>query len=243
LARSHRQIRHITDPGKGKPTALNTAFRHAKGEILILSDGDVYVGRDSVKHLLAPFKNQEVGAVSARPMSINPKTTMLGYWSHLLTDAGAHLARTEDTFIICTGYLFAMRKLIDTIPHNALADDAVMSYMIWQKGYRIMYAPSARVYVKYPTTFNDWILQKKRSAGGYHQIPSFFGNVPVMRGFRRELLLGWYKALRYPRGCKEFTWTIALFLARLYLWIRIFIDIKVRKESFAAVWKRVETTK
>lgn len=247
FSRKYKQVKHVQDPGEGKPIALNNAFKIAKGDILILSDGDVFVDKDCVAEIMKHFKNNEIGAVSGRPISINPRDNMLGYWSHLLTDAGAHSTRLERArkgkFIVCSGYLFAMRKLLDKIPVDALADDAVMSYMVWQKSYKIEYAPKARVYVKYPTTFKDWILQKKRSAGGYNQIKDYFDKVPKMRSFSREALFGWYKAIAYASSLKEFVWTLMLFFARLWLWILIYYEINLKKTQFSKVWKRVESTK
>ncbi|MFC1800483.1 glycosyltransferase [Nanoarchaeota archaeon] len=247
FSKEHKQVKHVQDPGKGKPIALNKAFKTAKGDVLILTDGDVYVDYGSVNKLLKAFENEKVGAVAGRPISLNSKKDMLGYWSHLLTDAGAHQTRMERVksgkFIICSGYLFAMKKVFDEIPEDVLADDAVMSHMIFQKGYKIAYEPDAKVYVKYPTTFKDWILQKRRSAGGYNQIKGHFGNVPRMRSFWREIAFGWYKALAYASNLKEFYWTILLFFARIWLWISIFYEINLKKAEFTKVWKRVESTK
>jgi cellulose synthase/poly-beta-1,6-N-acetylglucosamine synthase-like glycosyltransferase len=39
----------LKDPGKGKPTALNSGFRKVKGKILILTDGDVLIVKNSIK--------------------------------------------------------------------------------------------------------------------------------------------------------------------------------------------------
>ena len=148
-AERHSVVKHVQDQGKGKPAALNTAFRVAKGDILILTDGDVYISDNAIHELLKKLQDDKVGAVSARPISISPKNTMLGYWSHLLTDAGAHLTRLERVrrgeFIVVSGYLFAMKRLIEKIPEDALADDGVMSYMIWKKGHKIGYADKALV--------------------------------------------------------------------------------------------------
>ena len=138
---------------------------------------------------------------------MNDADTMFGFWSHLLTDAGAHSVRLERSdkgkFIACTGYLYAIRNVVNKIPEDALADDAVISHIIWDKGYKIKYAPNALVYVRYPTNFKDWMLQKKRSAGGYRQIKQYFGHGPKMRSFGREVIFGWYKALAYPKTVRE----------------------------------------
>jgi len=247
-AKKHNCVKSFKDEGKGKPCALNMLFSHAKGDILILTDGDVYIEKGSVHKLLEKFIDTKIGAVSGRPSSINDRKNMLGYWSHLLTDTGAHSTRLErvlkDEFIVCSGYLYAIRNVIDKIPEDALADDAVISCMIWNKGLKIAYAPEAKVYVKYPNTFNDWILQKTRSTGGYTQLKRYFGsNFPVMRSFLRELFFGWYKALRYANSLKEFYWSVLLLFARLYLWLNIFFKLRVLNKSFNETWKRVESTK
>lgn len=244
---NYPQVKHIQDPGKGKPTALNLLFKQAKGNILILSDGDVYVDSYSINELLEHFKNEKVGAVSGHPIPTNQRNNMLGYWAHLLTEAGAHKIRKmlneKNKFLVCSGYLMAIRSnIINEIPENSLSDDAVISNLIYNQGYLIKYSEKAIVNVKYPTTFRDWINQKKRSAGGYNQLKYLLNKKDEMRTFTKELSkITW--ALTYPKTIKEFFWTIELIFARLYLWLLIFKDINLKKEEFSKVWTRVESTK
>ncbi|HLD07286.1 MAG TPA: glycosyltransferase [Candidatus Nanoarchaeia archaeon] len=236
---ANKRIRYIKDQGKGKPTALNLTLRQAKGDILILSDGDVTIGKGAVAALLKPFTDSRVGAVSSRPISINDKGTMLGYWSHLLTDAGAHWRRMRGNFVECSGYLYAIRNVIREVPEDALADDAYISHLIAEQGYTIAYAPAAKVYVKYPSTFSDWLLQKRRSAGGTLQIRRRFGK--GMRGFRKESR-GIFSALSYARNVRECGYTIMLIFARICLWLLIQHDQRIARKGFS-IWKRVESTK
>jgi len=88
------KVKTIKDPGKGKPAALNLAFQKAKGDILILTDGDVFIDENALSSLLAPFQDKNIGAVSGHPISLNPKDNLLGYWSHTLTRI-AHLRRLK----------------------------------------------------------------------------------------------------------------------------------------------------
>ena len=55
--------------------------------------------------------------------------------------------------------------------------------------------------------------------------------------------LKWITPFSYSKNPKEFFWTILLILARIYLWFKIFTDLKLKKESFKKTWTRVETTK
>ncbi len=247
ISKNNKRVKHFYDSGKGKPAALNGAFKKAKGDILILTDGDVYINQHAVVELLKKFKDEEVGAVTGRPVSLNSRNNKYGYWSHLLTDQGAHLTRLERAkkgeFIACSGYLLALRKgIVKKIPEEVLADDAFISQEVWKKGYKIAYAPTAKVYVKFPTNWSDWILQKTRSAGGYNQLKKYFKK-SGMRSFSKEILQGTSKALSYPQNGKEWMWTIELFFARLYMWLKIFIYINIQKKSQRELWKRVESTK
>jgi cellulose synthase/poly-beta-1,6-N-acetylglucosamine synthase-like glycosyltransferase len=243
-------VRHVADPQRGKPTAVNVGLEAAEGDIVVLSDGDVVIAEDALMPLIAPFEDPQVGGVSGHPVSLNPRDRVLGYWSHLLTD-GIHrmrLARDRDTqrgearFLLCSGYLFAFRHtLVDRVPADALAEDAVISHHIAQQGARIRYAPDARVFVRYPTTYSDWLRQKVRSAGGYAQ--KYVRQSPFrMRSAWREATSAWM-AFQHPRTSREVLWTLLLFGARLHLWLLVLIKVRLLRRPLDTLWKRVESTK
>jgi len=245
-AQQDPRVKHYADPQQGKPTALNVGLQAAHNEIVILSDGDVVVGENAVAALLAHFQDNTVGAVTGRPVSISPRHTRPGYWSHLLV-WGAHQERLRrdqaGQFLLCSGYLFAFRKsLIAVIPPDALAEDAVISHQIAAQGRQIRYTPEAEVLVKYPTTYADWLRQKVRSAGGYAQ--DYVRNSPFrMRSAWLEAVHGTLPALRFADNGRERWWTLLLFAARLHLWWLVFWNVRVRKRPLNQLWQRVETTK
>ncbi len=238
------KVKTIKDPGKGKPTALNIAFEKAKGDILILTDGDVFIEKDSLKSLIKYFEDKNVGAVSGHPVPLNERNNFFGYFSHFLTHMADKLRKklvSENKFIVCSGYLYAIRNKIEKMPGNILSDDAYISKIIHDKGYEIKYSENSIVYVKYPDNLKDWIKQKRRSTGGYEQLRKLFGK-KVMRSFGQEAS-GIFEVIIYPKNIKEFLWAPFLIFLRLYLWIKIFIDLKIRKLSFEKTWVRIESTK
>ncbi len=241
-----KRIKILRDEGKGKPAALNQVFKKAKGEIIIMTDADVHISSKAIPYILGIFKDKNVGAVTGRPRSLSPKNKMLGFWSHLLTDVAhdiRHKRINEGKMIVCSGYLYAIRKgIIKGVPDEALSEDAVISHLIYDKGYKILYAPEAEVYVKYPTNFSDWIKQKKRSAGGYNQLSLMAKSKERMRSFGKETA-GIFQVIRYPRSIKEFFYTFSLIFARIYLWLLIFWDINIKKQTLKKIWVRVESTK
>ena len=245
-AARYARVRHVADTQRGKPAAINAGLKAAQGEIIVLSDGDVLVEEDALAPLLAPFADLQVGAVSGRPISANPRDTLWGYWSHMLVDSVHQMRLARDRasqFLFGSGYLFALRRsLLDHIPEDALAEDAVISHHIADLGYRIRYAPQARVFVRYPTTYDDWLRQKVRSAGGHSQ--DYVRRHPQrMRSAWLEILHGTRLALRYPRNPREFWWTLLLFPARLHLWLLVFINVRLLRRPLKKLWQRVETTK
>ena len=200
-----------------------------------------------IDRLVYGCDDPKTGAVSGRPLSISPRETMFGYWSHLLTEAGAHAERLKrdaaGQFFVCSGYLYAIRaRLVEHIPEDALAEDAVVSHLIGQQGHRIRYAPGAEVFVKYPSTYRDWLRQKVRSAGGYAQ-PIIARSPLRMRSFWHEAINGAWRALCYARNLREFAWTLVLMAARVHLWLLILWRVRVLRQPLTTLWKRVESTK
>ncbi len=242
--RRNKKIKTLKDFGKGKPAALNLAISKAKGEILILTDGDVYISEDSIKYLLEPLRNKKIGAVSGNPISLNPKNNILGYWAYILTNI-ANQRRLKALKLkkrfFCSGYLFAIRKnLFPKLSKELLSEDGFVSHEVYQLGYKIAYAEKSRVYVKYPTNFKDWIIQKKRSTGGYNQIRKLTGI--EIRSFKKESF-GALRLFKFISNPKELFWLFLLFMARIYLWIIIYKDINLNKKTHKEIWRRVESTK
>jgi len=243
--KKYKQVKFFQDPGKGKVYALNLLFSKVKGDILILTDGDVFVSKNSVKAILKEFEDEKVGVVCGRPVSLNDKNTMFGYWSHLLADSANKLRKylsKKNKFLECTGYLFAFRKgVIKDIPTD-VAEDSIIPYLFWKKGYKIKYAEDAIVYVKNPDNFKDWMKQRKRTADAHTKLDKYYPDFPKVKCFKNEIKYGTFLALSYPRTLKEIFWTKVLFLARLYMWCALFYDLKFKRKAYGDGWERVKST-
>lgn len=238
------KIKLVKDLGRGKSAALNLAVSKAKGNILVLTDGDVYIQNNALSCLLEYFNDENVGAVSGNPISINSRNNKYGFWSYILTDV-ADRRRKEAIKLgrrfFCSGYLFAIRKeLFPKLPEELLSEDGFISHNVYEKGYELGYAEKASVNVKYPDNFSDWIKQKKRSTGGYNQLKKMLG--VEIRSFRKEVL-GIFDLFEYPSNLKEVGWLMNLFFARLYLWGSIYRNVNMQKKNREELWKRVESTK
>ncbi len=254
---NNKEFIQIQDPRKGKPSALKLAFKKARGDIWILTDGDTYFEKNAVKYLLEPFKNSKVGGVSGRPAAMNKKNSMFGYWGHLLSDAAHHRRiitmnkregnyyLSDQEFFPMSGYIMAVRNFNFDIPPNVLSDDAYLSYSIRNIGKEIAYAPLAKCYVKYPTNLKDYYKQKVRSLGGFIQLKEFgvFQKDKQSRSFLIELKYASF-VLKYATNLKEFIWSLTLFPVRLITWIKIFWErVILKKDMPKTGWERIQSTK
>ena len=254
---NNKEFIQIQDPRKGKPSALKLAFKKARGDIWILTDGDTYFEKNAVKYLIEPFKNSKVGGVSGRPVAMNKKSSMFGYWGHLLSDAAHHrriitMNKKESNYYLSnqeffpmSGYIMAVRNFNFDIPPNVLSDDAYLSYSIRNIGKEIAYAPLAKCYVKYPTNLKDYYKQKVRSLGGFIQLKEFgvFQKDKQSRSFLIELRYASF-VLKYATNPKEFIWSLTLFPVRLITWIKIFWErVILKKDMPKTGWERIQSTK
>lgn len=244
---TNKSVVYHKDKKKGKVHALNEVFKICKGRIIIITDGDVFVSSNAINFIISAFDVKNIGCVSGRPVTLNKRNNMLGYWSHLLYDA-AHKVRSDPLkkdFIETSGYLFAFLNngIIKDLPPD-VAEDSITPYYFYKKGYAIKYVPEAEVYVKNPTNIMDFIKQRERTNASHHKLKQYAPDMPRVKTFWNEIKIGTFFALSYPKNFKEFVWTLSLFLVRFYSWALLFFDSIIPKKAvYRDDWERIESTK
>lgn len=246
-AKKNKNVEVFKDPGKGKSFALNLIFKKLDSDILILTDGDVYISEESIEEMVNLFLNEDIGCVTGRPVPTENKNTKYGYWANFLFDAAHKLRKNaffNGEFIECSGYLFAFRKKhIEEIPLD-VAEDTVIPYYFWERGYGIGYAEKAEVYVKNVDNLNEWITQKVRTSKAHETLSKYvdINSTRRVKSFSNEAR-GLTMAIGYVKKLKEFSWMIQLIFARFYMWMRVFLDTKVLNTHYGDNWDRLESTK
>ena len=247
FAEKDKRVKIFKDPGKGKSYALNQVFKKVKTDILILTDGDTWIGEHAVQELAHQFQDPEIGCATGKPVPAEDRTTKYGYWANFLFDAAHGLRRyagEHDEFIECSGYLWAFRKQkIDSIPLD-VAEDTVVPYIFWEKGYKIAYAERAEVFVKNPAYWRDWIEQKTRTSKAHETLDKYVDvkTTPRVKNFTNEAR-GIFQAIRHPNTSREIFWMAQLILARLYMWTKVHSDVRLKGKHYGDGWKRIESTK
>ncbi len=150
---------------KGLASALNKGYELATGEIVIKTDCDIPLHKDSVKEIVKQFHDPSVGAVSGAIRIVNRSDTEIGYRSifERLRLAEANL----DSTYLFNPFCAFRKELIQPIDRRSVADDAELALKIRKSGFKTSYSPTAVAYETSPTSLSERIRQKSRRAQGH----------------------------------------------------------------------------
>ncbi len=243
-----KRVKFFLDPGEGKSYALNLLLEQIyskdTNDIIILTDGDVYVSNNTVSEIIKAFEDKKVGCITGKPTAIDSRSEKYGYWAHFAF-SGIDKARKKFSqnkqFFECSGYLFAIRNaVIQSFPIET-SEDSIIPYLFWKKGYTIKYVPNAEVYVKNPGNWKDWLAQKVRNIKAHENLNKIAPDLPRTKSLWNEIKHGWYFLFIYPKGLSEIIWTIELYFARLYLYFKAFKELR-KKKTYEDGWRGTATT-
>jgi len=168
------EVYHKPERG-GKIGAINRGIQFVKTPIVIYSDGNTMLGKESISRIVDLFSNPKVGCVSGeKRISQKEKDTAAGtegiYWKYESTlkkwDAELY------SVVGAAGELFAIRtELFQKVEPDTLLDDFIISLRIAMKGYTIQYDPEAYALESSSANVKEELKRKVRiSAGGIQSI-------------------------------------------------------------------------
>ena len=241
-----KRVDFFLDPGEGKSYALNLLFQERgtgkTEDIWVLTDGDVYVSDNAIKEIKKAFKDKKVGCVTGHPVALNKNGSKFEYWSYVAfngIDKTRKRLSDEKKFFECSGYLFAIRQgVISDFPLET-SEDSIIPYLFWKKGYRIKYVGSAEVYVKNPDNWKDYLNQKVRNIKAHENLNKIVKGMPRTKSLFNEIKEGALFAMLQPRSFKELIWVIEFYFARLWIYIKAFIELK-QKKKYKDGWRETE---
>lgn len=129
----------------GKAAALNQGVEAANYDIVVFSDADNRWDKTTLQHLLDPFKESIVGAVSGQ-LVIDKKTQSLGFGDRVYRLYESVIRRCETaagSAVSADGGIFAIRKsLFDPVPAD-VTDDFYISTGAIAKGHQLRFVEQA----------------------------------------------------------------------------------------------------
>lgn len=132
----------------GKTAALNRAMNFINTDIVIFTDANTILNKDSITEIVNAFSDPKVGCVAGEKriaLTSDTNTSSLGegaYWKYesVLKEMDSRLNTTAGA----AGELFAVRKdLYEYVEEDTLLDDFIISMRIAKKGYKIRYCKNA----------------------------------------------------------------------------------------------------
>lgn len=160
-------VRLLSLPRRGKAFALNDGAQAAAGEILVLTDANTLLEPGSLRPLVDPFADPEVGGVCGNKKQRPPAgadTTAEGenlYWRWDKWQKA--LESRAGSIFAADGTLYAVRRdLYVPIQDPAQADDIAISARIVLQGRRLLYEPRAVAWEEAPAEGRDEFRRKVR---------------------------------------------------------------------------------
>lgn len=160
----------------GKISAMNRGMRFVKTPIVVFSDANTMLGKESIKRIVRLFSNPKVGCVSGEKRIINKESDVASgageglYWKYESTlkkwDAELY------SVVGAAGELFAIRtELFREVEKDTLLDDFIISLRVAQEGYTIQYDPEAYAIENASANVKEELKRKIRiSAGGIQAV-------------------------------------------------------------------------
>ncbi len=201
------EVYHKDERG-GKIGAMNRGMQFVKTDIVIFSDGNTMLGKDSIREIVNLFKDPSVGCVSGEKRIAGKDADVAAsagegiYWKYEST-----LKKWDFelySVVGAAGELFAIRKpLFQEVEQDTLLDDFIISLRIAMQGYRIGYNPNAYAIESASENVKEELKRKVRiSAGGFQSVARL---KPLLNPFKYGVLSFQYISHRVLR------WVVAPF--------------------------------
>lgn len=177
LLKKHSDVRVLHEPARnGKIAAMNRGMKHVTTPIVIFSDGNTNLGKESIKEIVRLFRDPKVGCVSGEKRIYSKDADSAAgagegmYWKYesQLKKWDAELY----SVVGAAGELFAIRtELWQEVEKDTLLDDFMISLRVAMKGNTIQYNPEAYAIENASANVKEELKRKIRiSAGGIQSV-------------------------------------------------------------------------
>lgn len=202
---------------KGKTNAQNEAQKTVDSEILVMTDANSIMKRDSIKELVAAFTSKEVSYVSGRLEYINKNHSDVTNSENTYWDSDTQLRKIESdiqTITAGNGAIYACRnnEYHDFDPIKSHDGNMPRYYAL--KGKKALYNEDAIAYEKAGEVVEDEFKRKVRMNRGI--LRNILPNLRILNVFKYK----WFSYFYFGhRTCRYLLWIshLVLFLSNAFL--------------------------
>jgi cellulose synthase/poly-beta-1,6-N-acetylglucosamine synthase-like glycosyltransferase len=137
----------------GKTEALNQGIHSCSGEIVVFSDADAILERGALRKLIRHFSDSGVGGVCGQRGIQERKAALEAPQSRYIEfDSAIKVLESRSGSITSNdGKLYAIRKELFRPIAEAVTDDLYVALGVVRAGYRFVFEPEARAFVRLPS--------------------------------------------------------------------------------------------
>ncbi len=132
-----------SDIRQGKTAGLNTAVKHATGEIIVFTDADSMFDKDAILEMEKIYSDTNVGAVTGSTDYISHHNGEMVSTSSIYTKIERLTKRLESNIGSCVGAdgaIFSIRKSLYLKLEQDDINDLVIPLNVVKQGYRVIYS-------------------------------------------------------------------------------------------------------
>lgn len=214
LVAKHPEVIGMHKPERnGKIAAVHRAMLEVDTDVVVFTDANTFLNKDALLNICRHYSDPKVGAVAGeKRVSIDESADATAgegfYWKY---ESKLKAWDSELYSVVgAAGELFSVRvDLYTPVPPDSVLDDFMISMLIAEKGYKIVYEPEAYATETGSENVTEELKRKIRIAAG--GIQSIVRLKSLMNPFKQPVLTFEYISHRVLR------WTIVPFLMMLSL--------------------------
>jgi cellulose synthase/poly-beta-1,6-N-acetylglucosamine synthase-like glycosyltransferase len=159
---------------QGKSNVINSMINKSDGEIIILTDANVFFDPQTINELIKPFSDPEIGLVDAKMVNTGLKKEGISIQEKTYISREVKIKNREGllwgTMMGPFGGCFAIRRnLYSPVPYNFLVDDFYICMKVIQNKYKTINNLDAIVFEDVSNNLSDEFRRKVRIATGNFQ--------------------------------------------------------------------------
>jgi cellulose synthase/poly-beta-1,6-N-acetylglucosamine synthase-like glycosyltransferase len=157
----------IAEPERrGKAAAINTilAARPPGTDVTLIASADILPFPGSTEAIVAVFADPHVGMAGGRPVPQNEGHSLLARMARLMWLLHDRMAMRSPKL----GEFVAFRsELVSSIDPKSSVDESSLEAEVTSRGRRLIYVRDAPIANRGPTTYREWMLQRRHIAFGH----------------------------------------------------------------------------
>ena len=186
----------------GKASALNKALALVKTTLTITIDGDSYLFKDAIKHLVERYLSDPAGtvAVAGAVLVRNSRTnlvTKVQEWDYFHGIAAVKRLQSlyQGTLVAQGAFSIYQTDVLNDVGGwpCCVGEDIVLTWAILKQGYRVGYAEDACLFTNAPETWSQFFKQRQRWSRGLME--AFREHWQLLFKFRMSTLFIWWNLL------------------------------------------------